>query len=121
MRPRYMGRTMNTYPVSEPEMENISSLSAQATVRSSAASFLFALAASIWVNAIFYTDLTPAGELATRYLAPLLLFFSLCLAGGAIFSLRKRASAWQRIKNESIPLQAVAPAGELVVPAQTAA
>ena len=113
-----MGRTMNTYPVSEHEMENISSLSAQATVRFSVASLLLALAASIWINAIFYTQLTPAGELATHYVAPLLLLFSIGHAIGGFFAQRKRASAWEKIKSDSIPVQTLAPTTELVVSAK---
>jgi hypothetical protein len=115
MRPRYMGRTMNTYPVSESEMENISSLSGQTTVRFSIASLLLGLAGSIWINAIFYTEWTPAGQLAAHYIAPLLLLFSIGYAIGGFFARNKRASAWERIKNESIPVQTVVPTPEMVV------
>jgi hypothetical protein len=116
MQPRYMGRVMNTYPVSEPEMENISSLSAAVTTRFSAASLLFGLAASIWTNALFYTDLTPAGMLATRWLGPFLLFLSIGFVAGGIYARSRRVSAWEKIKQESQPVQTVAPAAELIVP-----
>jgi hypothetical protein len=115
MRPRYMGRVMNTYPVSEPEMENISSLSAQTTIRFSVASLLLGLASSIWINATFYTDLTPEGRLASHYVAPAFLVFALGFAVGGIIAYFKRGSAWERIKTDSIPLQAIAPAREMVV------
>lgn len=120
MRPRYMGRVMNTYPVSEPEMENISSLSAQTTIRFSVASLLLGLAASIWINATFYKELTPSGELACNYVAPALLLFALGFAIGGVIAHFRRGSAWQHIKNDSVPVQAVAPARDLVVTVEPA-
>jgi hypothetical protein len=114
MQPRYMGRVMNTYPVSEPEMNNISSLSAQVTVRFSLASLAFGLGASIWVNAVFYTELTPAGVLATKYVAPVVLVIAGLLVIGGIWSIMLRKNAWEQIKKESLPVVSV-PA-DLVAP-----
>jgi hypothetical protein len=108
MQPRYMGRTMNTYPVSESEMELISSFNAQTTVRYSIATFTLGLACSIWVNASFYDDLTQLAIFATKYAAP---FFLLCAAGFAIggsMAQYQRGSLWDRIKRESNPVQTVA-------------
>jgi hypothetical protein len=115
MRPQYMGRTMTTYPVSEPEMEQISSLSAQVTTRFSVATLLLGLGASIWINAVFATDLTPAGQLASQYVAPLLLLFSAGYAAGGIIARRNRASAWERIKSDALPVQTLAEAGGLMM------
>jgi hypothetical protein len=70
MQPRYMGRTMIMYPVSETELENISSLSGQVTFRFSLTTLFLGLAASIWTNAVFYTELTPAGVLAAHFVGP---------------------------------------------------
>jgi hypothetical protein len=111
-----MGRIMNTYPVSEPEMEHISSLSSQATIRYSVASLLFGIGSSVWINATFYTELTPEARIATKYIAPLLLLFSLGFVFGGIWSQYRRRSAWSKIKAESNPVQAIAPAEQLVVP-----
>jgi hypothetical protein len=116
MQPRYMGRIMNTYPVSEPEMNNISSLSAQVAVRFSLASLLFGLAASIWINAVFYTELTPAGVLATKYLAPCFFVASALLVIGGVWSIVLRRNAWEQIRKESLPVQAVSAPAELVAP-----
>ena len=121
MQPRYMGRVMNTYPVSEPEMEHISSLSAQATTRFSIAAFLFGIGASIWVNASFYKEFTPEATIATKYVAPFLVIFSIGFVLGGAWAQYRRRSAWARIKAESNPVQAVAPAAQLVVPTQAAA
>ena len=115
MRPQYMGRTMTTYPVSEPEMEQISSLNAQVTVRFSVATFLFGLAASIWTNAMFANELTAAGYLATYYVAPLLLLFSLGYAIGGVVAWRKRGNAWEKIKTDAAPVNTLTEAGGLMV------
>ncbi len=111
-----MGRIMNTYPVSEPEMDNISSLSAQVTVRFSFASLLLGLAASIWTNAVFYSELTPAGLLAARYVAPLLFAFAFLFAVGGGYSFWKRSNAWERIKQDSKPVEAVSAPAAMIVP-----
>jgi hypothetical protein len=116
MQPRYMGRIMNTYPVSEPEMNNISSLSAQITVRFSLASLAFGLGASIWINAVFYTELTPAGVLATKYVAPVILVIAGLLVIGGIWSICLRHNAWEQIKKESQPVQTVSVPAEMVAP-----
>jgi hypothetical protein len=114
MQPRYMGRIMNTYPVSEPEMNNISSLSAQVSVRFSLASLAFGLGASIWTNAVFYSELTPAGVLATKYVAPGVLIISTLFVVGGIWSMVRRHNAWEQIKKESQPVQAIVTAAEIV-------
>jgi len=114
MRPVYMGRVMNTYPVSDFELERISSLNAQVTARFSAASLLVGLAVSIWANAIFYTSLTPAGTLAAYYLAPLLFAGAAGYAVSGWIARRNRASEWQRIKSESSPVQSMAASRPLI-------
>jgi len=115
MQPRYMGRTMITYPISESEMEQISSLSGQVTMRLSTASLFFGLAGSIWTNAIFVNEMTPLGHLATYYMAPFFLIFSGGHAIAAYLSHRKRTSAWDRIRQDASPMQTVAEARSLMV------
>jgi len=116
MQPRYMGRIMNTYPVSEPEMDNISSLNAQTTVRFAASTFLAGLAASIWTNAMFVTDLTPEAKVTSYFVAPLLVLFAIAFAIGGCVAHFKRNSKWQSLKNESVPIQAVAQVVEVSGP-----
>jgi hypothetical protein len=115
MRPHYMGRMMTTYPISEPELENISTLNAQVTVRFSVASFLLALALGIWTNAIFATELTPAGLLASEFVAPLLSLFAIGYAIAGAMSRRSRTSAWERIKSDAAPITTLAEAGGLML------
>jgi hypothetical protein len=114
MQPRYMGRTMNTYPVSEPEMEQISSLSAQTTARFSIATFLIGIGASIWINATFYIDLTPEAKVMTNYVAPLLMLFGILSALSGCWAQYKRSDKWAKIKSESRPIQAFAATTEIV-------
>jgi hypothetical protein len=115
MRPRYMGRTMTTYPVSEPEMDQISSLSGQVTARFAAASLLIGLAASIWTNAVFVNEMTPTGQLATYYVASIFIFFAAAYALSGYLARRKRASTWEKIKSGAEPVQTIAEARGLML------
>jgi hypothetical protein len=108
MQPRYMGRTMIMYPVSETELENISSLSGQVTFRFSLTTLFLGLAASIWTNAVFYTELTPAGVLAAHFVGPVLLALATVCGFGGCYSIWKRKSAWDTIKRESLPVPVTA-------------
>jgi len=110
---------MNTYPVSESEMEQISSLNAQAITRFSIATFLVGIGGSVWTNAMFYKELTPEATVATKFVAPLLIGFGIISAIFGCWAQYKRRSAWTRIKAESIPVQAVSAAKDMVVPAGT--
>src|SRR5271163_470713 len=69
---QYAKRIMRMYAINENEVRNIASYNSQATVYFSLASFLLSATVSIYANAIFYTDLTAAGQLAEKYVAPIL-------------------------------------------------
>jgi hypothetical protein len=114
VRPIYMGRSVNTYPVSEAELRIISSLNSQVTARLSIATLLLGLAVSFWANAVFYTNLTPAGIVATYYLAPLLLVGSVGFGIAGWFARRSRSGEWDRIKSESAPINALAASHPLI-------
>jgi hypothetical protein len=107
MQPRYMGRTMNTYPVSDPEMEQISSLNAQATAMFSIATFLIGIGISVWINAMFYKELTPEAHIASIFVAPFLVGFGILSAVCGCWTQHKRRGAWARIKAESAPVQTI--------------
>ncbi|WNV10168.1 hypothetical protein [Tardiphaga sp. 709] len=115
MQPRYMARTMTTYPISEPEMDQISSLSGQVTTRLSVATLLLGLATSIWTNAVFANEMTAAGQLATYYVAPVFIVFAIGYAVSAYWAHRKRTSAWEKIKGDASPMTAIAEAGTLML------
>ena len=117
VRPVYMGRTVNTYPVSESELKIISSFNGQVTARFSIAALLLGLAVSFWANAIFYTELTPAGFVATCYLAPLLLVGSVGYAIAGWIARRNRSGEWERIRSESTPIEALAASRPLIATA----
>ena len=105
MSPRYMRRTMNTYPVSDTEMEIISSLSAEAAIDFGISTFIGGLAAGIWTNSIFYSDITPAGTLAVFYVAPILTVGAITYLVRAIFAQRRRNNRWENIKKNSEPIR----------------
>jgi hypothetical protein len=119
MQPRYMGRVMDTYPVSDSEMEIISSLSANTTTSYSLATFWFGLGASIWINATFYTDFTPEAKLAVKYIAPALVLAAIYCAIRGYQSQRKRKSAWDMIKQSSNPVEAFAT--PIIIPSEAPA
>jgi hypothetical protein len=108
MQPRYMGRVMDTYPVSDSEMEVISSLSADTTTSYSFATFWLGLGASIWINATFYTEFTPEAKIAVKYIAPALMLAALYCAMRGFQMHRRRRSAWEKIKQSSNPVEAFA-------------
>lgn len=119
MRPKYMGRTVTTYPVSESEMEHISSLNDQVTTRFSLASFHAALAAGIWTNAAFAIEMSSLAHMATYFIAPFLLATAIGWAVGGFIARRKRSSAWQRIKSDAEPMQTFTQAAGLVLTGTT--
>ena len=108
MQPRYMMRTLDTYPVSDSEMQTISSLGADAATKFSSATFFFTLGASIWVNATFYSEFTPIAKLAVYYVAPFLVLVSAYCAIRGVLAQRNRDSAWDEIKKGANPSGAVA-------------
>jgi hypothetical protein len=115
MRPHYMGRVMKTYPISEPELENISTLDSQVTVRFAVGSALLTFAIGIWTNALFAKEMTAQGQLAVEFVAPLLLVFAIGFAVAGLVSRQHRKSVWDRIKRDSLPVTTVAQAGGLIV------
>jgi hypothetical protein len=65
------------------------------------ASFLGSAALSIFANAIFYTDLTPAGLIAEKYIAPTLLVVSFACVVLAGIMIYQRSRLWRDIRRES--------------------
>ncbi len=99
--PLYVERQMKVYAVTEGEVGSLSTLNAQATVFYSAASFSLSAAISIWINAIFYTELTPAAAVAKLYVAPAILLLAAVLYYLGWHATKSRRSTWDAIKRES--------------------
>jgi|SRR6185312_13271437 len=74
--PLYVNRQMKLYLVTETEFESLSSLNGQATGFSSVGSAMLSLALSIWINAVFYTEMPPEAHVAKMFVAPLLLILA---------------------------------------------
>ncbi len=120
VRPLYMGRSVMTYPVHELEMNMIGTLNAQTTLFSSFATLALGYAGSIWINAAFYTSLTPMGMLAARYIAPLMGCLAAVFALLALFSWSKRRDLWAQIKRQSAPMETEMTAASVAVSASRA-
>lgn len=88
---------MRAYAVYHDEVSSLSYLNTQATLFFTVASSLVSFAVSIWTNAIFYTGLTPAGEVATRYLSWVLIGLGAVFIGLGIHAMRSRSLSWSAI------------------------
>jgi hypothetical protein len=101
VQPQYAKRVMKVYAINENEVTTITSLNTQATFFFSLASFLTSAAISIFTNAVFYTELTPAGVLAKEYVAPMLCVVSVALIIIGVTNLWRRRKLWNEIRRES--------------------
>ena len=93
----YVERQMKAYAVYEDEVSSLSYLNTQSTIFFMVASSLVSFALGIWTNAAFATDLTPAGEIASKLVA-----WVLCVLGFVFFGLGghaiyKRHTAWKKV------------------------
>jgi TRAP-type C4-dicarboxylate transport system permease small subunit len=101
VRTLYVEREVKVFAVHEFEYSSLTNLSTAATVAFSIAGAAFAYAAGIVTNAAFAEKLTPAGELATKLVAPILFlasFIAVCCGG---YALLKRRDLWGTIKKQS--------------------
>jgi hypothetical protein len=97
----YGKREVKTYPVLENEFDNLSSLNTLAIVFFSVGSFLLSAAIGVWVNAVFNVQLTPAGEVASKWVAPGVLVLSVVFYALGLWANHRGASTWQKIKRET--------------------
>jgi hypothetical protein len=105
--PVYMWRILNTYPVTESEVNRILSLSGQVTARFSIASMLVGLTVAFWLNDIF----------VAYYLTPLLSLGALGCGVGGLIARRRRSNEWARIRSESKPVESIAATRPLITTA----
>ena len=101
VRSLYVEREVKVFAVQENEFNSLSNMSTFATLMYTLASVLFAYAISIWSNAVFYDKLTPAGIVATKFIAPGLVLLGLVFLVAAITATVKRSGLWRTIKRES--------------------
>jgi hypothetical protein len=104
--PVYMWRVLNTYPVTDLELNKILSLSGQVTARFSIACMLIALPIGFWLKDLFYTELIA-----------LLLLGALGYGVGGLIARRNRSSEWARIMSESKPVESIAATKPLITSA----
>jgi hypothetical protein len=101
MVPLYVDRKMKLYLVTESEFESLSSLNGQATGFSAVGSAMLSLALSIWINAIFYTEIPPTAYVVKVLVAPLLVFLAIVFFVLAFGANKSRNRTWTTIKTES--------------------
>jgi len=104
----YMGRTMRCYPVHETEMDGLIEANGDATSHFAMSSACVAFGVGIVTNAAFTEKLTPAGELATKLAAPVLLVLALYFVVLGLRARARRERLWTKIKREAVTLQATA-------------
>jgi hypothetical protein len=91
---------MKVYAINENEVSTISSFNTQATFYFAIASFLTSAILSVYTNAAFYSQLTPAGQLATAY-APYVLAIAAAFFAMGLTAIWRRRRLWENIKSES--------------------
>lgn len=99
--PLYVERKMKVYAVTDGEFASLSALNAQTTFFSSIGLAILASAISIWINALFYTDVPPAAFVAKVYIAPASVVIAIVFFVLAAYAHRARRSTWNQIKSKS--------------------
>ena len=103
-----MGRSVKCYPVHETEMEGLTEANGDATAHFSFASAFLAFGVGIWTNAIFATELTASGQLATMLAAPVLIAMAVFFGLLGLRASARRDRIWNKIKSEAINLHSTA-------------
>jgi len=99
--PLYVERKMKVYAITESEFASVSALNGQTTMFSSIGFAILSAALSIWVNAVFYTDVPPAAMLAQKYVAPIGVLIAASFFWLSWRATQTRQSTWNTIKTES--------------------
>jgi hypothetical protein len=99
--PLYVERKMKVYAITESEFASVSTLNGQTTMFASIGFAILAAALSIWINAIFYTEVPPAAMIAQKYVAPISVLIALSFFWLSWRATQTRQSTWNTIKAES--------------------
>ena len=99
--PIYTRRKMTMYALTESEISTISQINADVSTNFSIASFLISISIGVYTNAVFYTQLNAAGELAKGFVAPVVIVVGVGFAIRGIMGLRRRSDLWAKLKAES--------------------
>ena len=99
--PVYTKRSITMYALTETEVTTISSINTRSTTDFSIGTFLLGLGVSVYTNAIFYSQLNSAGEVAKGYVAPLVCIVGAYFLISGAAGNRKRSRLWAKLKSES--------------------
>ena len=101
LQPLYVERRMKVYAITESEFNSLSTLNSQTTIFSSVGFAILSAGISIWINALFYTDVPAPAYVAMVYIAPATIVLALVFFYLALRASGARESSWVQIKNES--------------------
>jgi hypothetical protein len=101
VRTLYVEREVTVFAVHEFEYKSLSNMSLFATFAFAIAGASLAYGMGIFTNAIFAEKLTPAGEMATKIAAPVLIIFAVICAVAGGFAVWRRSELWGTIKKQS--------------------
>jgi len=99
--PLYVERQMKVYAVTEGEFNSLSTQNTQMTIYVMVGFAILSAAVSIWVNALFYTDVPPSAYVAKIYVAPFFILLALVCFLLAWHVYYARSSTWAAIRSES--------------------
>jgi hypothetical protein len=110
MRPRYMGRDMKFFPVTEGELDSFGAMNMEANVYLAVGTGLISGALGIIANHVFADKPTAAGNILCFVIVPLLTVLGCAAFWLCRKLLLKRDAIWQRIVDSSAEKEAQDPA-----------
>jgi hypothetical protein len=99
--PLYVDRRLKMFLVTESEFETLSNLNGQTTTFSAVGTAILGAALSVWINALFYTEVPAAAYVAKVMVAPAATLLAFVFFWLAYQSRNSRIVTWNNIKSES--------------------
>jgi len=97
----YAIRQMKIYPVAEHEVDALTTMNTLTTVLFTVGVGLISLAVGIWVTDMFSTQVTPAGEVLSKFGAWILVALGILCFLLTCWTTSKRRNTWTKITKES--------------------
>lgn len=97
----YTDRKVRAYPVFENEIKTFNLFNTLATIAIAIGSSFLSFAVGILTNAMFVEDVTAAGEIMSRVVAPVLGILAVVAFILSVWAAKSRGTTWDTIKNES--------------------
>jgi hypothetical protein len=97
----YARRNMKIFPVADHELDAIMTMNNLHAILLTLASGFISLALGIWVTGMFAKDVTPEGEVLSKFGAWVLIGLGALCIGLCFWTRIKRKSIWDKIIEES--------------------